>query len=1061
MLPKWMFGYLQSKEAYHSQAELIEIVKEYRTRRLPLDGIVQDWRSWTGNLWGQKTLDPTRFPDPDGMMAAIHELHARLMISIWPNTDPEAGDNKEMKEHGCLLGNGATYDAFQPQGREIYWQQANRGLFSHGIDAWWCDCTEPFDSDWKGAFKPEPEERMRINTEDSKKYLDPEFINAYSLLHSQGIYEGQRGTTDLKRVVNLTRSAYPGQHRYGTITWSGDISATWDTLRRQIAAGLNFCVTGSPYWTLDIGGFFVKNKPGLWFWNGDFENGCEDLGYRELYLRWFQYATFLPIFRAHGTDTPREIWRFGVPGEPIYDCLVKFLKLRYRLLPYIYSLAGQVTQADYTIYRLLSFDFREDPNTFDIRDQFMFGPSFLVSPVIQPMYYGPNSTPLPPSEETRSVYLPAGGDWFDFWTDQYYSGGQTIIANASIDTMPLFVRSGSIVPLGPDIQYTEQAVDAALVLKIYTGCNGHFTLYEDEADNYNYEKGSFSTIEINWVEESGCLVLGERQGSFPGMKATLKLDIVLVGKHQASGEAYSIVYKGERLMVDLSKKNDSPWVVTFSPEDRLEDRLRKAAHVKPSEALLNWMEKEFIAFIHFGPNTFSGRQWGTGHEEPSTYAPAFLDPEQWVRVCADAGMKMVVFTLKHHDGFCQWFTDTTDHSIKNSPVKKDVADLLRKGCDANKVDLGIYLSPWDMNQRDRGLWNTEEYNQYFLSQLSELLTRYGRIDEIWFDGACGDYETWKNVPSYRPDSWYDYIEAVQPQAVFRMYDPYFYATEEKWEEIKTGKASLQWRGKAVRWVGNEDGKGRTDEWSVQPVFDRTIAENATFPDLGQEKYYQNAVGAVWYPLEVNTTILNQWFWNSSTATTKSLSELIEIFYNSIGNNGVLLLNISPDNTGLIPEDQISRLMELKEFIQHTFSTNLALGATVKATSETPNHKADSILDNDKMTYWTTDGEWDINTSKTTILFDLEQTRKFDNVLVQEYIREGQRVAEWSLEAWVGGSWKELVRHKTIGYKNIKRFETCTTDRVRLHILRSWDNPMICNFGLFLSSIPEEVVEEKI
>ena len=514
-------------------------------------------------------------------------------------------------------------------------------------------------------------------------------------------------------------------------------------------------------------------------------------------------------------------------------------------------------------------------------------------------------------------------------------------------------------------------------------------------------------------------------------------------------------------MVDLSKKNDSPWVVTFSPEDRLEDRLRKAAHVKPSEALLNWMEKEFIAFIHFGPNTFSGRQWGTGHEEPSTYAPAFLDPEQWVRVCADAGMKMVVFTLKHHDGFCQWFTDTTDHSIKNSPVKKDVADLLRKGCDANKVDLGIYLSPWDMNQRDRGLWNTEEYNQYFLSQLSELLTRYGRIDEIWFDGACGDYETWKNVPSYRPDSWYDYIDAVQPQAVFRMYDPYFYATEEKWEEIKTGKASLQWRGKAVRSVGNEDGKGRTDEWSVQPVFDRTIAENATFPDLGQEKYYQNAVGAVWYPLEVNTTILNQWFWNSSTATTKSLSELIEIFYNSIGNNGVLLLNISPDNTGLIPEDQISRLMELKEFIQHTFSTNLALGATVKATSETPNHKADSILDNDKMTYWTTDGEWDINTSKTTILFDLEQTRKFDNVLVQEYIREGQRVAEWSLEAWVGGSWKELVRHKTIGYKNIKRFETCTTDRVRLHILRSWDNPMICNFGLFLSSIPEEVVEENM
>ncbi len=509
-----------------------------------------------------------------------------------------------------------------------------------------------------------------------------------------------------------------------------------------------------------------------------------------------------------------------------------------------------------------------------------------------------------------------------------------------------------------------------------------------------------------------------------------------------------------------TNNHHGPWVVTFSPEDTLEDRLRKAAHVKPSEAQLNWMEKEYIAFLHFGLNTFSGRQWGTGHEDPSIYAPAFLDPAQWVKVCAQAGMKMVLFTMKHHDGFCQWFTDTTDFSIKNSSVKKDVAGLLRKGCDTNKTGLGIYLSPWDMYQRDRGLWNTEEYNQYFLAQLNELLTHYGRVDEIWFDGACGDYEIWKNVPSYRPDSWYDDIEAVQPNAVFRMYDPYFFATEEKWEEITAGKAKLEWRGKAVRWVGNEEGKSRTDEWSVQPVFDRKIAESATFPDLGQEKYYQNAVGAVWYPLEVNTSILNQWFWNSRTSSTKSLSELIDIFYNSIGNNGVLLLNVSPDNNGLIPEDQIQRLMELKDFIHRTFSTNLALGATIKATTETPNHQADSILDDDKMTYWTPDGEWDINNSSTTIIFNLGQTRTFDNVLIQEYIREGQRVAEWSFDAWIGDSWKELVHYKTIGYKNIRRFEPCTTGRVRLNILRSWDNPMICNFGLFHSSIPEEVAEVK-
>ena len=555
MLPKWVFGYLQSKETYQSQAELIEIVKEYRTRGLPLDGIVQDWHSWTGALWGQKTLDPARFPYPDGMMAEIHKLHSHLIISVWPIMDPMTDDNKEMKAHGCLLGNGTTYDAFQPQGRAIFWRQANTGLFSHGIDGWWCDCTEPFESDWKGAFKPEPEERMRINIGEAKRYLDPEFINAYSLLHSQGIYEGQRQITERKRVVNLTRSAYAGQQRYGTITWSGDISATWDTLRRQIADGLNFCVTGSPYWTLDIGGFFVRNKPDLWFWSGDYENGCEDPGYRELYLRWFQYAVFLPIFRAHGTDTPREIWRFGVPGEPIYDSLVKFLKLRYTLMPYLYSLAGQVTQADYTIYRMLPFDFREDPNTYEIRDQFMFGPSLLVCPVTRPLYYGSNSTPIPSAGKTRAVYLPAGSDWFDFWTEQWFSGGQTVLTNASIDSMPLFVRSGSILPLGPEIQYAEQAVDAALVLKIYTGCNGQFMLYEDEADNYNYEKGSFATIEINWEDESGCLVFGERQGSFPGMKKSLKLDIVLVGKQPAYGEAFSMVYEGEKLVVDFSKKN--------------------------------------------------------------------------------------------------------------------------------------------------------------------------------------------------------------------------------------------------------------------------------------------------------------------------------------------------------------------------------------------------------------------------------------------------------------------------------------------------------------------------
>jgi alpha-L-fucosidase len=531
---------------------------------------------------------------------------------------------------------------------------------------------------------------------------------------------------------------------------------------------------------------------------------------------------------------------------------------------------------------------------------------------------------------------------------------------------------------------------------------------------------------------------------------------VLIQVLDEKGYKRSILERRRMMNQDAS---EGTWVVTFSPEDTVEDRLRKASHVKPSAAQLEWMEKEYIGFIHFGPNTFSGRQWGTGSEDPSDFNPKTIDPEQWVNVCAQAGMKMAIYTLKHHDGFCQWFTDTTEFSTNNSPVKIDIAKMLRKSCDNNQMELGVYLSPWDMHQRDLGLWNTNEYNKYFLAQLNELLSRYGSVKEVWFDGACGDYDIWENVPSYKPEEWYDYIESAQPDAVYRMYDPYIFASEEEWDEIKEGKAKLKWRGKAVRWVGNEEGKSRVDEWSIQPVFDRIIAENATFRDLGQEKYYQNAVGAVWYPVEVNTTILNQWFWNPETSKVKSVRELIDVYYNSIGNNGVLLLNISPDRNGVIPEDQIQSLLQLKKFIDCSFHSNLAAEAKVTASEEAPTHKAEFILDQDKMTYWTTDGVWDINRSSASITVDLGQCKTFDNVMVQEYIREGQRIAKWSFEIWNGDGWKEVVCHQTIGYKNIKRFDKVTTDRVRLNILRSWDHPMISNFGLYLADILEEINDE--
>jgi alpha-D-xyloside xylohydrolase len=557
MLPKWAFGYIQSKERYVSQEELLDVVREYRARKLPLDCIVQDWKSWTGELWGQKTLDPQRFPAPRQLTADLHVLHTHMMISIWPIMRPGGADWRELREKGFLLGNQATYDAFNPSARACYWRQANEGLFSQGIDAWWTDCTEPFEADWKGAVKPGPEERMRINTEEAKRYLDPEVINAYSLLHSQGMYEGQRQVTREKRVLNLTRSAYLGQQRYATVTWSGDVTAKWDVLRRQIAEGLNFCVTGMPYWTVDVGGFFVARKPEMWFWDGDYDAGVEDLGYRELYVRWFQYAAFLPMFRSHGTDTPREIWRFGEPGDPMYEALVRFLHLRYRLLPYIYSLAGWTAQRDYTMLRALPFDFRDDPCTYDVRDQFLFGPAFLVNPVTQPMYYAAGSNPLEGVAQTRPVYLPAGADWFDFWTDRVFSGGQTVVADAPLDRLPLYVRAGSIVPMGPERQYVDDRPDAPVELHVYPGQDASFLLYEDEGDGYNYEDGAFSAVDIGWIDAARQLIFGERSGAYPGMPETRVFRVVLHADGHSepalSGKSNGIEinYTGRRVVVDL------------------------------------------------------------------------------------------------------------------------------------------------------------------------------------------------------------------------------------------------------------------------------------------------------------------------------------------------------------------------------------------------------------------------------------------------------------------------------------------------------------------------------
>jgi alpha-D-xyloside xylohydrolase len=552
MLPKWAFGYIQSKERYVSQQELLDIVKEYRERHLPLDCIALDWQYWLDKQWGQKTLRADQFPDPQQMMQTIHALNAHLMVSIWPYMSPGGENWQEMLQNGYLLGNLSTYNAFNPEARKQFWKQAQEGLFVYGIDAWWCDCTEPFEADWRGAVKPEPKERMQMNVGEAKTYLDPLLVNAYSLLHSQGIYEGQRNSGSKKRVVNLTRSSYLGQQRYATVVWSGDITAKWSTLCKQIAAGLNYCVTGMPFWTADIGAYFVQKRPEFWFWDGDYDRGVDDLGYRELFVRWFQFGAFLPMFRTHGTDTPREIWRFGQPGELMYEALVLMLRLRYRLIPYIYSLAGWVTHHHYTMMRMLPFDFREDPKTYEIRDQFMFGPSLLINPVTCPMYYGVNSTPLENVEKVRSVYLPVGPGWYDFWTSQYYEGGQTILADAPIQKLPLYVRAGSILPIGPEIQFADQPTDEPFGLHIYPGQDTEFELYFDEGDHYNYEKGEFATVRIVWNEALQRLTLQERNGSYPGMKSAISFNVMLFSTGGSRENSHLIHYNGQEISLNLA-----------------------------------------------------------------------------------------------------------------------------------------------------------------------------------------------------------------------------------------------------------------------------------------------------------------------------------------------------------------------------------------------------------------------------------------------------------------------------------------------------------------------------
>jgi len=534
MFPLWTFGYWQSKERYKSQDELVGVVKKYRDLNVPLDGIIQDWQYWGSNyLWNSMDFLNADFPNPKKMVNDVHNLNAHMIISIWASFGPQTLQYKEMKPKNMLLDfstwpqSGSEkwppimdypsgvmpYDAYNPEARDIYWKYANKGLFSIGIDGWWMDSTEPDHLD----FKP--------SDLDLKTYLGSfrKVRNAYPLMTVGGVYQHQRATSSDKRVFILTRSAFAGQQRYGANTWSGDVTSSWQALKQQIPTGLNFSLSGIPYWNSDIGGFFLTK----------FRRKLADPDYRELYTRWMEFGAFCPMMRSHGADAPREIYQFGNKGDKVYDAVEKFIGIRYSLLPYIYATSWDVTAHQSSMMRALVMDFPNDNNAWDVNDEFMFGKSILVNPVTTPMYTKPgaitgrDTTKIEDFSEVKSkqTYLPKGAGWYDFWTGEKFAGGQKVTRQTPLDIIPIYVKAGSIIPFGPQVQYATEKKWDNLDIRVYPGADGDFTLYEDENDNYDYEKGKYTEIKFHWDDKKHLLEIADRKGSFDGMLKDRKFSV--------------------------------------------------------------------------------------------------------------------------------------------------------------------------------------------------------------------------------------------------------------------------------------------------------------------------------------------------------------------------------------------------------------------------------------------------------------------------------------------------------------------------------------------------------
>ena len=565
--PKWVLGFWQSRERYTTSKEIVDNLAEFRKRQIPCDNIVQDWNYWTENQWGSHQFEPSRFPDPQAMLDSVHAMNGRFMISVWPKFYCNTDNYKELDAKGWMYHQavvddihdwvgpgyvGSFYDAYDAGARKMFWRQMDENLYSKynhdgiaGVDAWWMDASEPNVRDCTPMWY------RKALSGPTALGTTTEYFNAYSIVNADAIYNGQRsvwnGKKNEPRVFLLTRSGFAGEQRYSTATWSGDIGTRWEDMRAQMTAGLNYSMSGLPYWGMDQGGFCVESRyvaAQQLFNSTGVEN--EDLKeWRELQARWSQFGTFIPLFRVHGQWPTREIWNIAPDEHPAYKSFVYYDKLRYRLMPYLYSMAGWVHLKDYTMMRGLMMDFNGDRQVKNIKDQWMFGPALMACPV---GYY---------KARNRSVYFPKQTGWYDLYTGEHINGGQSLVVDAPYERIPVFVREGSIIPFGPEMQYCDEKPAELINLYVYAGKDGQFLLYEDEGDNYNYERGKYATINIDYNDATRTVTFSKREGSFDGMLKQRRFNIVLITPDNARAlnldnpEGRMVNYNGKELSVRL------------------------------------------------------------------------------------------------------------------------------------------------------------------------------------------------------------------------------------------------------------------------------------------------------------------------------------------------------------------------------------------------------------------------------------------------------------------------------------------------------------------------------